>query len=107
MTPIEKITEPTTLRPAVPERVLALLERSDGPVLLVDAQAALVVAANAAGCQLLGNRAPTFPATLDSSMPAVGTLRALERDGIEAAADVALVFWTADGARSMVAKVEA
>lgn len=96
-------------RPAlksVPDAARAALDAADEAALLFDPQAALLLDANMAGREVFPASGTEQPLALDGAMPAVCTLRAIAQSGTTPVATVPLVFWTAQGIRTLAARVE-
>src|SRR5512137_1543994 len=81
----------------------AALDDWTGVALLIDARAAALVAANAAGQALYPALGSSQALPLDGAMPALRTLRAIMQAGSLPTEAVPLVFWTARGVQTMSA----
>ncbi len=81
--------------PLSEQSALGELDRAAGPAWIIDAAAARILAANAAGAGIFA-----VAGVLDAAMPAMARLRDIAR-GIEPviAAERPLLFWTAAGPR--------
>lgn len=89
---------------------LALADQS-GPALVLDAGAAVLLAANADAARLLavGGHGLALPLQLDAAMPAIGRLRQLLRQASPAAGRLTaeLTFWTSRGPQAWTSEVMA
>lgn len=104
--PAPGLDSPLSARTPV-EAALAALESHFMVALLINSQAALLIAANAAGRELFPALQSGQPLPLDAAMPAVRDLRGLVEAGESSSQAISLIFWTVKGPVSFVCRVEA
>lgn len=84
----------------------AVLDTWSGAALLIEPQSALLVAISAPARALFANFGTSLPLHLDGAMPAVRTLRSMICSSSMPTEPLPLVFWTAEGVRTLWVKVE-